>query len=167
MKKIIVAAVIGIIITAVILCLSAFFRGEKKTVLALCDAKTDKVIQLYEVSEGDEFSVEFIHSVNKSPVKDIFVIREGKIFVDRTVYSAFGAGVQTEVEEGQTLSYDEEGNMVVSGFNIEFPRVKYIVSPVYDHVLEIDGEKISLTEKCGSGARVYFELRKARTGLFR
>ncbi len=157
MKKISVAAVIALVITAVMFCFdSCYDRGVK---LVIADQETEKVYKEFSVEEGDEFSVEFIHSVNKSPVKDVFVIRDGKIYVDRTVYSAFGAGVQTEVEEGQTLEYDENGNMIVSGFDIEFPRVKYIVGTVSDHVLEIRGESISLTELCGRNAHVYFELR--------
>lgn len=157
MKKFYVAAVIGILITAVICVVSLKKRDGE--ILVVCDSETDKVIMEFPVSEGTEFSVEFIHSVNQSPVKDIFVIREGKIFVDRTVYSAFGAGVQTEIEEGQTLEYDEKGNMVVSGFNIEFPKVKYIVGTVSDHILEINGETISLRDTCGRNAHIYFELR--------
>ncbi len=156
-RKYLIAAVIVIMITAVIF--SVITMGNEKAELYLCYSDTEEAIEIFSVEEGDEFSVEFIHSVNKSPVKDIFVIRDGKIFADRTVYSAFGAGVQTEVEEGQTLSYDEAGNMIVSGFNTEFPRVKYIVGTVSDHILEISGESISLTQKCGKNAHIYFELR--------
>lgn len=157
MKKLTVAAVVVIMITAVMFCFdSCKSEGVK---LALCYSETGETIRLFDVEEGTEFSVEFIHSVNKSPVKDVFVVREGKIYADRTVYSAFGAGVQTEVEEGQTLEFDENGNMIVSGFDIEFPQVKYIVGTVSDHVLEIQGESISLTELCGKNAKVLFELR--------
>ena len=126
--------------------------------LAVYDRETGKTYRIFEVSEGSEFSVEFIHSVNKSPVIDVFVIRDGKIVADRTIYSAFGAGVQTEIEEGQTLEYDENGNMVVSGFNIVFPEVKYIVGTVSDHILTLDGEQISLRDTCGRNARVVFEI---------
>lgn len=157
MKKFSIAAVIAVLVTAVI-CIVSCGKKDGET-LVVCDSETDKLIMEFPVSEGTEFSVEFIHSVNQSPVKDVFIIREGKIFVDRTVYSAFGAGVQTEIEEGQTLEYDENGNMVVSGFNIEFPRVKYIVGTVSDHILEINGETISLRDRCGRNAHIYFELR--------
>ena len=157
MKKTLIAAVIVLSVTAAVFCAHFFKDDEVK--LVLCYSDTDKVIETFDVTEGTEFSVEFIHSVNKSPVKDVFVIRDGKIIADRTVYSAFGAGVQTEVEDGQTLSYDEDGNMVVSGFDIEFPRVKCIVGTVSDHILEIAGESISLTALCGKNAHVYFELR--------
>ena len=127
--------------------------------LAVYDRETGKTYRTFEVSEGSEFSVEFIHSVNKSPVIDVFVIRDGKIVADRTIYSAFGAGVQPEIEEGQTLEYDENGNKVVSGFNIVFPEVKYIVGTVSDHILRIEGESISLTELCGKNAHIAFKLR--------
>ena len=127
--------------------------------LAVYDRESGKTYRTFEVSEGSEFSVEFIHSVNKSPVIDVFVIRDGKIVADRPIYSAFGAGVQSESEEGQTLEYDENGNMVVSGFIIVFPEVKYIVGTVSDHILRIEGESISLTELCGKNAHIAFKLR--------
>lgn len=158
MKKFLVAAVIAFCVTAVILC-CAFYFGNRNQTLVVCNSETDDVIMTFPVCEGDEFSVEFIHSVNQSPVKDVFVIRDEKIFVDRTVYSAFGAGVQTEVEEWQILEYDDDGNMIVSGFNIEFPKVKYIVGTVSDHILEIGGKTISLRDTCGRNAHIYFELR--------
>lgn len=157
MRKYTVAAVVVIMITAVMFYFDSCGSGGVK--LALCRSETGEVIKLFDVEDGTEFSVEFIHSVNKSPVKDVFVVREGKIYADRTVYSAFGAGVQTQVEEGQKLEFDEKGNMVVSGFDMEFPQVKYIVGTVSDHVLEIQGECISLTELCGKNAKVMFELR--------
>ena len=156
MKRSILTAVV-FVIAAVMVCLGACDDGGLK--LALCYQQTDEVIKTFDVEEGSTFSVEFIHSVNKSPVKDVFVIRNGKIYADKTIYSAFGAGVQTEVEEGQSLTYDENNNMVVSGFDIEFPKVKCIVGTVSDHILEIGEESISLTELCGKNAKVYFELR--------
>ena len=156
MKKYSVAAVITILITAVIVCMTSCEDEGVKLILG--NSETGKIIKSFEVSEGDEFSVEFIHSVNQSPVKDVFVIRNKKIYADRTVYSAFGAGVQTEIDDGQILTFDEEGNMVVSGFNIEFPQVKYIVGTVSDHILEISDESISLRELCGKNAHIYFEI---------
>lgn len=158
MNKKIVAAVIALAVTAAAFCIYVLlFCGEK---LVLYNSETGVVYKTFRVEEGSEFAVEFIHSVNKSPVKDVFVVRSGEIVADRTVYSAFGAGVQTEVEDGQTLEYDSMGNMVVSGFDIVFDKVKYIVGTVSDHVLYIEEESISLTELCGKNAHVAFELKK-------
>lgn len=155
MKRIFVTAVAALAVTA-----AAFFAACSAPVrLVLYNTETGQVYRSFAAAEGMEFSVEFIHSVNQSPVRDVFVIRDGAIVADRTIYAAFGAGVQSTLEEGQTLEYDSQGNMVVSGFDTVFPAVKYIVGTVSDHVLRIEGESISLTELCGKNAHIAFELR--------
>lgn len=111
------------------------------------------------VQVGDQFSIQFIHSVNKTPVIDFYEIREDHIYVVSTLYYSFGAGVQTEVIEGQTLTYTEDGGMLVSGFNQAIPNLAYVVGKVSDHILEYNNEKFSLREICGSGAYVTFELK--------
>ena len=86
------------------------------------------------------------------------VVKNGKIYADRTIYAAFGAGVESTLAPGETLTYDSDGNMVVSGFGTVFPQVKYIVGTVYDHVLAVHGETISLTALCGRNAHIGFRL---------
>ncbi len=157
MNKKIVAAVIAIAVTAAAFCIVSVLLRPKR--LVVYNSETGQIYKTFKVSENSEFAVEFIHSVNNSPVKDVFKIRGGRIIADRTVYSAFGAGVQTEVEDGQKLEYDKDGNMIVSGFDIVFDKVKYIVGTVSDHVLYIGGECISLTELCSKNAHVTFELK--------
>jgi len=131
--------------------------------LDLYDADTGRLYGSWEAVDGLEFSVEFVHSVNKSPVRDYFVLAEGEIYAERTDYDGFGAGVQTEIEEGQTLTYDADGTMIVTGFHQHFPQVRYIVGTVSDHTLHIGEETISLRELCGRNAAVVFEV---RSGIF-
>ena len=106
---------------------------------------------------GDVFSIEFIHSVNKSPVIDYFEIREDGIYGIKTVYYGFGAGVPTELEEGQELSYGEDGSMIISGFELKMSSLIYRVGTVSDHILCLEeGTEISLRDLCGRNARVAF-----------
>ena len=114
----------------------------------------------YEMAVGDEFSITFIHSVNKSPVTDYFEIREDGIYGVKTVYYGFGAGVPTGLEEGQTLTYGEDGSMIISGFDLKMDSLIYRVGTVSDHILTLrDESEISLRDLCGRNARVsfYFE----------
>ena len=126
--------------------------------LVLRNGDTDEEITRFRVSEGDEFSVTFIHSVNQYPLTDVYQIRDHKIYVVRTIYNNFGAGVQTEIEEGQTLEINENGEMVVSGFNLEMPWLSYIVGTVSDHTLTLHDKKISLRELCGRNCKVAFSV---------
>ena len=108
--------------------------------------------------EGLMFSVEFIHSVNQTPVKDTFIIENKQIRAYSTTYRSFGAGVQTSLDEGQTMTYDDDGNMVITGFDITYDPLRYIVGTVSDHILTINGNEISLRELCGRNAKVVFEI---------
>ncbi len=124
--------------------------------LILRSGKTDKILAAYSVNEGDEFSVTFVHSVNRSPVTDVYEIRGGAIYVTRTIYYSFGAGVQTQIESGQTLEYGADGSMIVSGFQRRMDNLSYIVGTVSDHILKIGAESVSLGELCGRNATVRF-----------
>jgi hypothetical protein len=124
--------------------------------LILKNGDTGQVISAFPVEDGEEFAVTFIHSVNQSPVTDVYQIRKGAIYVTRTIYYAFGAGVQTQLEEGQRLEYGEDGAMIISGFNRRLDSLSYIVGTVSDHILQVGGEKISLRALCGRNTTVQF-----------
>ncbi|MBP7177124.1 MAG: DUF1850 domain-containing protein [Thermoclostridium sp.] len=128
--------------------------------LILKNADTGEIISVYPIEDGDEFSITFIHSVNNSPVTDYYEIRNKGIYVVRTKYYSFGAGVQTEVEQGQTLEYGSDGSMTVSGFELRLDKLSYIVGTVSDHMLEIGGETISLRELCGRNTTVVFLVKR-------
>ena len=147
------AAIMVVVIAAI---LTFTFRSGKDLVLRNGD--TNEEIARFRVSEGDEFSVRFIHSVNQYPLTDVYEIRDSKIYVVRTIYNNFGAGVQTEIEDGQTLEINENGEMVVSGFNMEMPWLSYIVGTVSDHTLTLHGKEISLRELCGRNTKVAFSV---------
>ena len=147
------AAIMVVVIAAILA-----FTFRSGDYLVLRNGDTDEEITRFRVSEGDEFSVTFIHSVNQYPLTDVYQIRDHKIYVVRTIYNNFGAGVQTEIEEGQTLEINENGEMVVSGFNLEMPWLSYIVGTVSDHTLTLHDKKISLRELCGRNCKVAFSV---------
>ena len=153
-KRLIVAAVLMIIITAAAVLIN--LCSTSYLVLYVEDTNTRYITQKAE--EGLMFSVEFIHSVNQTPLKDTYIIENEQIRAYSTTYRSFGAGVQTTLEEGQTMTYDDEGNMVITGFDITYDPLRYIVGTVSDHILTIDGKEISLRDLCGRNARVVFEI---------
>ena len=65
--------------------------------LVLQNSETGAVIAVFPVNDGEEFSITFIHSVNQTPVTDVYQIKSGRIHVVRMVYYSFGAGVQSEI----------------------------------------------------------------------
>ncbi len=153
-KRLIVAAVLMIIITAAAVLISLL--STPYLVMYVDDTNARYITQKAE--EGLMFSVEFIHSVNQTPLKDTYIIEDNQIRAYSTTYRSFGAGVQTALEEGQTMTYDKNGNMVITGFDITYDPLRYIVGTVSDHILTIDGKEISLRDLCGRNAKVVFEI---------
>ncbi len=153
-KRLILAAVLMIIITAAAVLISDMCTPY--LVMYVSDTNTRYITQ--KADEGLMFSVEFIHSVNQTPLKDTYIIENEQIRAHSTTYRSFGAGVQTALDEGQTMAYDNDGNMVITGFDITYDPLRYIVGTVSDHILTIDGKEISLRDLCGRNAKVVFEI---------
>jgi hypothetical protein len=105
------------------------------------------------VERGGEFAIEFIHSVNQSPVRETFRL-EGRAIQPVSVrFYSFGAGMQADLEEGQIMERDGDA-LVITGFSRAFAELNYIVGTVSDHLLMIGGETISLRELCGRNAHI-------------
>ena len=73
-------------------------------------------------------------------------------------FYSFGAGMQTELEEGQQLSRDGDA-FVITGLDRIFTELHYIVGTVSDHLLLINGERISLRDMCGRNAHVTLRIK--------
>lgn len=153
-KKLIAAAVIMVIITAAAFAINALSREY----LVLYDSDTGARYITEKAEEDLMFSVEFIHSVNQTPVRDTYIIENGEIRAYSTLYRSFGAGVQTALEGNQKMTYDEDGNMIITGFDITYDPLRYIVGTVSDHILTLKGEEISLRDLCGRNAKAVFEI---------
>jgi hypothetical protein len=122
--------------------------------LVIADTESGVLYGQWPVEDGTEFSLEFIHSVNQSPVRDVFQVRGRRIVPVATVFSSFGAGMQAELGEGEELIRNEDGTMTIRGFRRSFKSLAYIVGTVSDHVLWIRDERISLRERCGKNAHI-------------
>ncbi len=153
-KRLVAAAVLMVIITAAAFVIKALSADY----LVIYNSDTGDIYITEKAEDGLMFSVEFIHSVNQTPVKDTYIIENSEIRAYSTLYRSFGAGVQTALEGNQKMTYDDDGNMIITGFDITYDPLRYIVGTVSDHILTFRGEEISLRDMCGRNAKVVFEI---------
>ena len=72
-------------------------------------------------------------------------------------YGNFGAGVQYELNPGETMSYTEDGFILITGIHQDRTNMRYNIAGISDHMLELPGGiTVNLRELCGKGAPVYF-----------
>ena len=149
--------IVSIVVAVVVITATTIFHVNRtEDSLIVKSGKTGEIFARYPLEEGGEFSVGFKHSVNKSLVEDRYKIENGEIVVFETLYYHFGAGVQTQLQEGQTLEHGKDGSMVIGNINQVIPKLYYNISPVYDHTLKINGETISLQKLCQEERNILF-----------
>jgi hypothetical protein len=127
--------------------------------LELRDADSGKRYAAWPIQDGEEFSIEFIHSVNQSPVRDTFRVDGQLIQPVATRFYDFGAGMQTSLETDQRMERDGDA-LVITGFTQRFPALNYIVGTVSDHVLYIQDVALSLRDLCGQNAHITVQVIK-------
>ena len=149
-------AAAAILVVAAVALLGLFLLREPKLVLS--DQDSGRVFARLPLSDGDSFSVTFRHSVNKSDVTETYQRRGKEIWLTGCVYYGFGAGVAEELDPSWTLETGENGEMILGNIEMKMNDLTYVVGTVYDHILEINGEKIILNELCGKNAKVHFSV---------
>ena len=146
----------NMILAALVISGAAFYTvhsRSKNSFLEVRDAKSGKLYGKWPLKEADEFAVEFIHSVHQSPVREIFIVKDKTIRPVAVRFSSFGAGMQSDLEEGQILSRDGDA-LLITGYNSSFGALNYIVGTVSDHLLFINGDTVSLQKLCGKNAHI-------------
>jgi len=140
-------------------CQSLNVRGGQ--VLEIRDSETGKVYGRWPLEENGEFSIEFIHSVNQSPVREFYSAENGMIRLNAVRFFSFGAGMKSDLDGGLTFSRDGDA-MIISGYTRIFKdnELNYIVGTVSDHLLYINNETVSLRDLCGRNAHINIHLRK-------
>ena len=150
-------AAAAILVVAAAAILAVFLLREPKLVLSNDESGT--VYARLPLKDGDSFSVTFRHSVNKSDVTEIYQRRGREIWLTGCVYYGFGAGVAEVLEPGWTLENGDNGEMIIGNIEMKMNDLTYIVGTVYDHILEINGERIILNDLCGKNTKVHFSIK--------
>ena len=100
------------------------------------DNASGAVYASYQIEPGKQIGSGFIHSVNLYPLLDIFVVGEdGVLYAETTIYYQFGAGVQTELNQGETFSIGEDGALVVDNIHQPFEELTSSAGGVSDRTL--------------------------------
>ena len=128
-------------------------------ILEIIDYSTKKIIFSRRVVPGDDFSTLYIHSVEKTPVKEIFVIdNQYRIILSETQVSSSGAGLPSQIfEEDQFLLKD--GKFIINNINIFLPFIPLKVGKTSHNIFFFREEIIDLSTLIGDGI-VYIRIRK-------
>jgi len=134
------------------------YKADGFSLIEIADSASGRVYARKPIENGGDFTIEFIHSVNNSAVHETFRVDGREIQPVSVRFYSFGAGMPAELEEGQQMIRDGD-TIIVTGFNRNFTELNYIVGTVSDHLLIINGERISLRNLCGRNAHVTLKVK--------
>jgi len=113
------------------------------------------IIDSYQLGSGEEFAVRYIHSVQKTPVIEVFRVDFGEgIELRETVYTDFGAGLPFLLE-GSAVFESGGGKFRIYGIKKLLSDVVFRVGRFADYNLLLRGREIPFTqfEKPGNPLR--------------
>ncbi len=96
------------------------------------------------------FTVEYLHSVNKTPVQEHFVpAPDHKILLTGTEFRSLGVGTPFLPEEGQLVN--DQGVYRLSGMKRSFQKISYVPLAFTRHTLLAEGKKYYFSDYFADG----------------
>jgi hypothetical protein len=149
----------GAAVAASALGVTLFFLAPFHSVLVVKTARQGKTVLCARMTEGEEWTVSFLHSVNKRPVYDYLRIEGKEIRILRSRYDAFGAGMPETTSPENPLRIGPDGWLEYT-VNRLVPEVSIFVGRVARHELHLKGRKIPFTSLAQPGIALRFTAEK-------
>jgi len=120
------------------------------------NAHTNEVLFATGFSEGESFSISYIHSLHQTPVIEGYKRYNGELVLDYVEFKSFGAGLPDVLEYGQTLTHLEDGGMRIDGFHRLIPDLHILIGHTTYHTLHIADQDILLKNLDAPGQSLHF-----------
>lgn len=111
------------------------------SVLRLRNAQTGETVGVERIDPGQEFAIEYIHSFNKTPIHEVYVIRDGEIVQTREEFEYFAIGLEYTDRDQERV-----GNFTVLHMNRTFDSVPIRVATYTNQSLVVGDDETPLTQ---------------------
>ncbi len=92
---------------------------------------------------GEGFSLTYNHSVEKTPVVEIYKVKlNGGFIMDKTIFESYGAGLPLETRNFSS----ENGKFILDDMNIKIKDLRVRVSRTPGQIIKIGEKKYDLQE---------------------
>lgn len=98
----------------------------------------------YPLTEDGVFSLSFIHSVSRTPVRDDYQAIDWHIIQTAETFQAHGAGMPSGADEPGATGWEHHGGRFVIRMQRQIPRLVVRTDRTYRNRLHIDGREIDL-----------------------
>ena len=143
----------------VILGMMAFFLIPTQTVMVVQRATADTIVLCARMTEGEEWMISYLHSVNRRPVQDSLRVEGSGFRILRSRFDAFGAGMPETSTPENPLRTGPDGWLEYT-VNRPVPDITIFVGQVAGHALHIKGREIPFASLADPGTALRFSVEK-------
>lgn len=138
-----------VIVFAVVVAATAIVSGAADATLIVADADSGDRLLEVAVDNDDEVVLSYTHSVEKTPVQDVYVVDGTDLRMTRTVFSSYGAGLPSNQPVEQT-----DGEFVVRT-NDSYDELQVVPGSVAGHELIVDNDHYDLVALSDGSVVIY------------
>jgi len=133
--------------------------ARQRPLLEIVQTDARQVVLCAEMTDGEEFVLSFVHSVNRRPVYDTLRVGPDHLVIVKSRFEAFGAGMpETSNKEG-TLRVAKDGWLEWT-VNRTVPDVTVRVGRVANHTLHLKGREIPLATLAAPGTALTLRIHR-------
>ncbi|AKG73068.1 DUF1850 domain-containing protein [Salinicoccus halodurans] len=149
-------SLIGVVLIS---CLVILLYVYRPSYLVVAEYETGETLYETRVDQGERFAITYIHSVERSPVKEVFEVRNEEIYTMESHTESFGAGMPYNGEDVEM----KNGKFIIRNIDrkVHGGSLKVRPSSVFPHHIEIGGSTITISEAPYSGKNL--EIKVVRT----
>ncbi len=152
-----------------IVCIGVFnfvsVASSQEYSLNLIKLPNKEVVLKLPAKGGDRFYIDYIHSKDKTPVHDIFLIsKEGKLILLEEHYEWYGAGLAFHPEGKGQIIFENDRTRVL--LNRELDPFFLRVGRIANHTLSIKSKSIPLINIANGGDLIEFVVEILTEGAY-
>ncbi len=121
--------------------------------MTIRDRADGRIVFRARMSEGEEFILSFIHSVNRRPVHDTIRVNAEELVIVLSRYDSMGAGMPE--------SFTMENGWMIHRVGRSVPEVGLFIGRVANHTIELRGRRLPMDKMARPGTAVVIRPEKA------
>jgi hypothetical protein len=135
-----------------------FFPFQSKFIIS--NGNTDEIVYLGDLKDYETFYVSFIHSVNRTPVREYYKIVNDKFISYRAEFYSYGAGMSDGSDIPNSKLTHSENGLVELELNDEFEKITYYVGTIANHTLHFIDKELMLSDILEPQSPAVFHIKK-------
>lgn len=142
-------------VLAVVVALGTAVQATASPQLVVSDQETGEELLATPVDDGTTVTLEYMHSVEKTTVRDVYVVDGDSLRMTRMEFSSFGWGLPARAEIDGTT---EDGEFYITFDNRTYESVGVVPGSVAGHTLVVGDTEYDLVERSnGTAVRISVE----------